>query len=125
MKGASLITIAALLTPVTPLVAMPSLHCVSPQRRAPSLYVSVGSGGGVDHVRIMHGRWQQDVTGFPGASPRIARGFMDQSGRLSVRMVGGDGRTPFASLDLPRAGPGVFRYRGRAWRVRCRWDQAD
>ena len=125
MKTPSLIATLALLLPATPLFAMPSLHCVSSQRGAPSLYVSVGSGGGVDHVRIIEGRRQQDIGGLPGAGPHIVHGFMDEAGQMSVRIVRGDRRTPFASLQLSGVGRGTFRYRGRVWRIRCRWDQAD
>ncbi len=126
MKGASLIALAALLAPA-PLLAMPSLHCGSPQRGAPSLYVSVGSGGGVDHLRIIEGRRHVDITAMPRANPRIVHGFMDDSGRLSVRILR-DGNVLVASLELPggrRARPGLFRYRGQAWRISCRWDQTD
>lgn len=128
MRLATPIAAAALLAPMTPLLATAGLECASPQRGAPSLYLSVGSGGGVDLVRIADGRRELVATGFAGANARIARGNMDDSGQLTVRIVGGDGRTLVASLDLPggrRARAGTFRFRGRAWRVSCRWEPQE
>lgn len=128
MRLATPIAAAALLMPTAPLFATPGLECASRQRGAPSLYLSVGSGGGVDLVLITDRRGEVRVTGLPGANPRIARGFMDDSGQLSVRIVGADGRTPVASLDLPGGRParaGTFRYRGRAWLVSCRWESQE
>jgi hypothetical protein len=86
--------------------------------------VSVGSAGGVDLVRIADGR-RELIAAYPRPYPRIARGLLTQSGRLSVRLVGRDGRTPVAIIETRttrRAHIGTLRYRGRTLRIICQWE---
>ena len=124
MRHLSLGWAGTLLLAATPAFATQGLECRSPGRRGFELYLSVGSGGGVDLVRIEDRGRELVATGLPGANPRIVRGFLDDAGRLTLRIVGGDGRTLVASLD-GTARAGTLRYRGRAWRVRCRWEPQD
>lgn len=124
MKNASLTLVGALLLAATPAFATQGLECRSPGRRGFELYLSVGSGGGVDLVRIAEGGRELTATGLPGADPRIALAALGhRSGRLTVRIVGSDGRT-VASLD-GTARTGTLRYRGRVWRVSCRWEPQE
>ena len=125
MKYASLGLAVALLLAGSPAFATQGLECRSPGRRGFELYLSVGSGGGVDLVTIIDGGRELRATGLPDSNPRIVRGFLQpRSGRLTVRIVGRDGRTPVASLNgTSRAG--TLGWRGRNWRVRCRWEPQD
>lgn len=127
MKYASVGLGAVLLLGASPAFATQSLECQSPGRRGFEMFVSVGSGGGVDLVRIVEGR-REMVAAYPRPYPRIARGFLTESGRLSVRLVGRDGRTPVAIIDARaarRAYAGTLRYRRRVWRISCRWEPQD
>lgn len=126
MKCARLGLAAALLLAGSPALATQSLECSSPGRRGFEMSVSVGSGGGVDFVRIADGR-RELVADYP-RYPRIASGFLDESRRLRVRLVGRDGRTPVAIIDARagrRAYVGTLRYRGRVWRISCQWEPQD
>lgn len=124
MKYATLAVAGTLLLAATPAFATQGLECRSPGRRGLELYLSVGSGGGVDLVSITERGREMRATGLPGSDPRIARGFLNhQSGRLTVRVVGRD-RRAVASLD-GTARAGTLRYRGRVLRVRCRWEPQE
>jgi hypothetical protein len=124
MRHVTLPLAVSVLTAATPSFATQGLECRSPGRPGFELYLSVGSGGGVDLVHIAEGRRELTATGLPDSNPRIAFGALHhRSGRLTVRIVGRDGR-PVASLD-GTSGSGTLRYRGRTWRVRCRWEAQD
>ena len=123
MKYAFLILACAVLLAATPASATQGLECRSPGRRGFELYLSVGSGGGVDLVSITERGRELRATGLAGANPRIARGFLNRSGRVAVRIVGRDGHA-IASLD-GTSGAGTLRYRGRTWRVSCRWEPQE
>lgn len=117
--------VLALTTPTTPLLATQGMDCVSRLRGAPTLYMSIGSGGGVDLIVIGHRGREITVSGMPGANPRLIReSYMDRRGRVRVRIVGGNGRTVIGRVVLAGA-TGVFHYRGRAWPVRCRWEPQE
>lgn len=121
MRYASLTLAGAVLLAATPAFATQGLECRSPGRRGFELYLSVGSGGGVDLVRIAEGGRELMATGLPDSDPRIALSATGhRSGALTVRLVGRDGR-PVASLDGTFRS-GILRYRGRVWRVSCRWE---
>ena len=127
MKRASLgLAGLMLVTPATPLFATQGMDCVSRQRGAPTYYMSVGSGGGVDLVLIRSRGREVRASGLPDANARIVReSYMDRAGRVRVRIVSRDRRTMIARLVLGTGGAGVLRYRGRDWRVRCRWEPQD
>ena len=127
MRHVSLgLAVAALAMPATPLLATQGMDCVSRQRGAPTLYMSIGSGGGVDLIIIGDRGREIRVEGVPGANPRLIReSYMDRRGRLRVRIVSGDGRTLIGRVVLTGTGADVFHYRGRAWRIRCRWEPQE
>ena len=124
MRHVAIALAVSVLTAATPAFATQGLECRSPGRRGFELYLSVGSGDGVDLVHIAEGRRVLTATGLPDSSPRIAFGTLDhRSGRLTVRIVSRDGR-PVASLD-GTSGSGTLRYRGRIWRLSCQWEAQD
>lgn len=124
MKYASLGLAGALLVSASSAFATQGLECRSPGRRGFELYLSVGSGGGVDLVTITEREREMRATGLPGAYPRIVHGFLNhQSGRLTVRIVGRGGRAVASLNGTARAG--TLRYRGRVWRVSCRWEPQE
>lgn len=124
MKCRRLPLAGVLLLAAAPAFATQGLECRSPGRRGFELYLSVGSGGGVDLVSITERGRELRAIGVAGANPRIARGFLNhRSGHLAVRIVRRDGRA-VASLDgTSRAG--TLRYRGRVLRVICRWESQE
>jgi hypothetical protein len=124
MRSLSLgLAVAALVTPATPLLATQGMDCVSRQRGAPTLYMSIGSGGGVDLIVIGDRGREVRVEGVAGANPRLLReSHMDRRGRMRVRIVSGDGRTLLGRVVLTGTGADVFHYRGRTWPIRCRWE---
>lgn len=116
----------ALLLAGSPAFATQGLECRSPGRSGFELYLSVGSGGGVDLVAIVDGQRELQATGLPGANPRLVReSYMDRAGRVRVRIVSGNGRTVIARLILRNSAAGTLRYRGRTLRIRCRWEPQD
>jgi len=126
MKCASLGLAGALLLAGAPALATQGLECRSPGRRGFELYLSVGSGGGVDLVNIVDGGRELRATGLPGANPRLVReSYMDRMGRVRIRIVSGNGRTVIARLVLRNSGAGVLHYRGRTLRISCRWEAQD
>lgn len=117
------LAVAALVTPATPLLATQGMDCVSRLRGAPTLYMSIGSGGGVDLIVIGDRGREVRVEGVAGANPRLIReSHMGRRGRMRVRIVSGDGRTLIGRVVLTGTGADVFHYRGRAWPIRCRWE---
>jgi len=126
MRLATPIAAATLLMSSSPLLATQGMDCVSRQRGAPTLYMSIGSGGGVDLIIIGDRGREIRVDGFPGASPRLIReSYMDRRGRMRVRIVSGNGRTLIGRVVLTGTGAHIFHYRGRAWRIRCRWEPQE
>ena len=126
MRRLSLGLAGALLLAGSPAFATQGLECRSPGRRGFELYLSVGSGGGVDLVTIVEGRRELRATGLPGANPRLVRdSYLDRVGRVRVRIVSGDGRTIIARLILRNSAAGVLHYRGRTLRVSCRWEPQE
>ena len=124
MKWAGIGLAAGLLLSAAPAFATQGLDCRSPGRRGFELYLSVGSGGGIDLVRIAEGGRELTATGLPDSNPRIALSALGhRSGSLMVRIVGQDGRT-VANLDGTTRS-GTLRYRGRVWRVSCRWEPQE
>lgn len=128
MKYAFLAMAPALLISAMPAFATQGLECQSPGHPGFELYVSVGSGGGVDLVTITEGGREMRATGLPGANPRIVHGFRTGGGWLTVRIDGRNGRTRVARFYVrsSRHGEdGVLRYRGRSWPLSCRWEPQE
>jgi hypothetical protein len=126
MKYASLGLASALLLAGSPAFATQGLECRSPGRRGFELYLSIGSGGGVDLVSIVGGGQELRATGLPGANPRLVREtYMDRVGRVRIRIVSGNGRTVIARLALRNSSAGVLLYRGRTLRISCRWESQE
>lgn len=128
MRVASWLTGLAALTATAPAYATSTIHCTSPDSRRLELYVSVGNGegGGIDYVRIIDGQ-EQTGTAVDGTGPRIRQNLVNPR-RLSFRIIEPDAEALVASLDaraMRRVYIGTLRYRGRAWRVSCRWDEDE
>jgi hypothetical protein len=128
MRLASGLTITAALTIATPAVATSTIHCTSPQDRALELYLSVGNGegGGIDYVRIIDGR-RELGTAVDGTGPRIRQNLVNPR-QLSFRITDANADALVASLDarvVAGAYVGTLRYRGRSWRISCRWDEDE
>lgn len=128
MRVASWLTGLAAFTATAPAYATSTIYCTSPDSRRLELYVSVGNGegGGIDYVRIIDGR-QETGTAVDGTGPRIRQNLVNPR-RLSFRIIEPDAEALVASLDaraMRRVYIGTLRYRGRAWRVSCRWDEDE
>ena len=124
MKHGTLGLAVAALIAETPAFATQGLECRSPGRRGLELYLSVGSGGHIDLVRIAEGGRELTATGLPDSNPRIALSALGhRSGSLMVQIVGQDGRTVASLEGTTRSGR--LRYRGRTWRVSCRWEPQE
>ena len=126
MRVASWLTGLAALTSTAPAYATSTIHCTSPDSRRLELYLSVGNGegGGIDYVRIIEGQ-EETGTAVDGTGPRIRQNLVGPR-RLSFRITDANADALVASLDaraVRRAYVGTLRYRGRAWRVSCRWGE--
>jgi hypothetical protein len=114
---------AALLLAATPALATSTVRCASPERGAPMLYVSVGSSGGIDYAQIVEGR-RETATGIGRSHPRIGPHRVTPE-RMMLDIIAANADAPLARLDTRARGSayvGTLHYRGRAWRIRCRWD---
>lgn len=128
MRPATLIGATALLAAASPATATSTIHCRAAGRGAPELYLSVGNGegGGIDYVRIIDGR-REIGTGVDRASLRIIRHVVTPR-LLSLRIAGANTDALLVSLDARATRvvyAGSLAYRGRAWRVSCRWDEDE
>lgn len=118
------LAVAVLLLAATPALATSTVHCTSPARRAPILYVSVGSSGGIDFAQIVEGRLEI-ATGIGRAHPRIGPHRVTAT-RMTLDIIRANSDTLLARLDTRARGAayvGTLHYRGRAWRISCRWDE--
>jgi hypothetical protein len=118
-----LLAAAAALLAATPALATSTVRCASPERRAPILYVSVGSSGGIDYAQIVEGGLEI-ATGIGRAYPRIGPHRVTPT-RMTLDIITADTDALLARLDTRARGAayvGTLHYRGRAWRIRCRWD---
>ncbi|HKR25317.1 MAG TPA: hypothetical protein VJS15_08670 [Allosphingosinicella sp.] len=118
------LALAASLPAATPALATSTVRCASPERGAPILYVSVGSSGGIDYAQIVEGRLEI-ATGIGRAHPRIGPHRVTAT-RMVLDIIAANADTFLARLDTRARGAGyvgTLAYRGRAWRIRCRWDE--
>lgn len=118
------LALAAPTLAATPALATSTVRCASPDRGAPIVYVSVGSGGGIDYAQIVEGRLEI-ATGIGRAHPRIGPHQVSAT-RMTLDIIAANADTPLARLDTRARGwayAGTLYYRGRAWRIRCRWDE--
>ena len=125
-RAAAPLALAALLLAATPALATSTVRCASPERRAPILYVSVGSSGGIDYAQIVKGG-REIATGIGRAHPRIGPHRVTAT-RMILDIIAANADTFLARLDTRARGlayVGTLHYRGRVWRVRCRWDEED
>lgn len=118
--------IAACLLSASPAFATSSIHCRT--ARGPELWLVVGNerGSGISQARIVNGR-EEIVTGETRGGPWVAQSLVNPR-RLSLRIAPGGARGTLASLTAVRRGVpyvGSLTWRGRAWPVRCFWDEDD
>ena len=122
----ALLAAAALLPAAVPALATSTVRCASPDRRAPTLYVSVGSSGGIDYAQIVEGG-REIATEIGRAHPRIGLHRVTAT-RMSLDIIAANADTRLARLDTRARGSayvGTLHYRGRAWRISCRWDDEE
>jgi len=121
MRLATPIAAMAALFAAMPASATSSLRCTAQGQRGFLMFVSVGTGGGVDFVRL-EGRG-----GFERGSPRLAAGAIDAR-RLSFRVSTARGGALLARLDTRaarRAYVGTFQHGGRVRQVSCRYEPGE
>ncbi|HYI47440.1 MAG TPA: hypothetical protein VEX35_03145 [Allosphingosinicella sp.] len=126
MRTASLLAAAAGLVAASPALATSTIHCRSPERGAPRLDLSVGTGpSAITQARLTDGA-RELLTGQDAASPRITQSWLDRQ-LLKLDLADSNVEHFIARLDT-RKGRGVsfhgtLRYRDRTWRISCRWDE--
>lgn len=128
MRTASLLAAAASLLAATPAFATSTIHCRSPERGAPQLYLSVGTGpSAIVQARLVDGR-RELVSGEGAGSPRITQSWLDRE-LLKLDLADSNVENFIARLDTRKSLAGSFdgrlHYRGRAWPVSCRWDEHE
>jgi hypothetical protein len=128
MRVASWLAAWAVPIAAAPAFATSTIHCTSPDNSALELYVSVGNGegGGIDYVRIIDGQ-QETGTAIDGSGPRIGQNLVNPR-QLNFRITDANADALVASLDaraVRRAYVGTLNYRGRDWRISCRWDEDE
>lgn len=127
MKAATPLA-AALLFAATPAFATSTIRCVTPERGGPVLYLSVGnSPSAIVQARLVDGAREQ-ISGLDGRGPVITQSWLDRQ-VLRLDLADANVAAYVARLDT-RKGRGVsfdgtLRYRDRAWRVSCRWDEDE
>lgn len=124
MKSGSLGAAIAVLCAGAPAFATQSLDCRSIGRPALRMFVSVGSGGGVDLVTIVEGGRELRATGLSGANPRIVHGRMDDAGTMIVRIAGRESAS-ISVRSTRRSYLGRLNFRGRRWPIDCYWEMPD
>lgn len=127
MKRRLAIAAVPALLAATPASATSSIHCDAGEG-GPELWIGVGNdrATGIFQVRIVEGR-EEIVTGTTRGAPRIVRGNLNRR-RLSLDVAPGGARGILLALNTTRRGTpyvGSLVFRGRAWRVRCFWDEDD
>jgi hypothetical protein len=128
MRTASLLGLAAGLFAATPAFATATIHCTTPGRGGPQLYLSIGNPpSAIVQARLVDGA-RELVTGDGPNSPRITQSWLDRF-LLRLDMADWNVENFIARLDT-RKGRGVsfdgtLSYRNRTWRISCRWDEDE
>ncbi|HYD14251.1 MAG TPA: hypothetical protein VEC11_15505 [Allosphingosinicella sp.] len=127
MKTASLTAAMAAFLVATPAFATSTIHCRT-RAGGPDIWLVLPNerGAGIDQARIVHGR-EEIVTGRTRSGPWISQSAIDPR-RINLRVAPGGTRQVILVLNASRRGVpyvGNVTWRGRAWPVRCLWDEDD